>query len=273
MKPAMIIDLTKCVGCYACVQACILENIARIGGDNSISLPPNPTQFSRTRPYNVYSEKGRRRIFIQCVQCSSPPCVHVCPTGASYTSPEGVVLLDSSTCIRCGLCIDACPYGVRTRLLEDFPGELRHEHALKTAIPDKCTFCYHRSGIEGGWVPACVEACSFEARLFGDLDNLNDPLTRIVRSGLAAQPRVEFNTEPKVYYIPRRGALELVKYPAQATSTVEFNIWSSLKTSLIQPLALLGMLAAIILGAVHIIRERGKRGGGRGEQAKDFKMG
>lgn len=272
MKLAMIIDLTRCVGCYACVQACIIENIARIEENYSLSLPSRPAQFARTRPHIIYSELNRRRVFTQCMQCENPPCVHVCPTGASYTSTEGVVLINSDICIRCGLCIDACPYGVRTRLLEDFPGSLRHEHALKTAIPDKCTFCYHRKNDGRIWTPACVEACSFGARLFGDLVDPSDPLTRIVKSGLAVQPRAELDTNPKVYYVPRRGAFELVKYPAQSTSTTEFNLWSSIKNSLVQPLAVIGMLAALVLGAVHIVRERWRKGGHGERTAEDSKM-
>ncbi|MEM2334446.1 MAG: 4Fe-4S dicluster domain-containing protein [Candidatus Caldarchaeum sp.] len=268
MKPAMVIDLNRCVGCYACVEACITENIARINPDNSLSLPKNPPKYARTRPYTVLSETNRRRVFIQCLHCEDPPCVHVCPTGASYRSPEGVVLLNDAICIKCGLCIDACPYGVRVRLLEDFPGKLIHEHSLKTAIPDKCTFCYHRKNGDGLWSPACVDACSFDARLFGDLDNPDDPVTRLVRSGLAVQPRAEFKTNPKLYYIPRKGAFELVKYPAQTTSTSEFNLWTNLKNSLLQPLTQLGMVAAVVLGSIHIIREMRRRGGKHAEGKK-----
>ncbi|MCS6785105.1 MAG: 4Fe-4S dicluster domain-containing protein [Candidatus Caldarchaeum sp.] len=272
MKPAMIIDLNRCVGCYACVEACITENIARIKNDFSLSLPPNPPQYARTRPHTITSETNRRRVFIQCLHCENPPCVYVCPTGASYRSPEGVVLLNDSTCIRCGLCIDACPYGVRTRLLEDFPGQLLHQHALKTGIPDKCTFCYHKKTEDKIWSPACVDACSFEARLFGDLDDPQDPVSRLVRSGLAVQPRTEFKTEPKVYYVPRKGAFELVKYPAQTTSATEFRLWYTLKNSLLQPVIQMGMLAAVVLGAVHIIRERMKKGGGHGEKHEADKV-
>lgn len=272
MKPAMVIDLNRCVGCYACVEACITENIARIKEDLSLSLPEEPARFSRTRPRTIYSSKNRRRVFEQCVQCEDPPCVHVCPTGASYVSPEGVVLLEDTLCIKCGLCIDACPYGVRTRLLENFDGQLMHAHALKTAIPDKCTFCYHRKTSEGVlWSTACVDACSFGARLFGDLDNPNDHVTAIVKSGLAVQPRAEFRTSPKVFYVPRRGAFELVNYPAQTTSTTEFKLWYSLKNSILQPVALAGMLAALVLGTVHIVRER-KKGGKIGKKSDTGKV-
>lgn len=267
VRPVMVIDLTRCVGCYACVEACITENVARIREDYSLSLPRDPVRYARTRPRTISLMTSRRRVFEQCLHCDDPPCVHVCPTGASYTSPEGVVLLESSLCIMCGLCIDACPYGVRTRLMEDFPGRLLHPHSLKTRIPDKCTFCYHRREGDGIWSPACVDACSFGARMFGDLEDPRDPVSKLILSGVAVPPRPELETEPKLYYVPRKGSFELVKYPAQATSTSEFRIWYSLKNSLLRPAALAGMAAAVLLGAIHMLRERRRRGiGERGEE-------
>ncbi|MEM1948087.1 MAG: 4Fe-4S dicluster domain-containing protein [Candidatus Caldarchaeum sp.] len=260
MKPAMIIDLDKCVGCYACVVECMVENIGRRLEDGTLSLPERPTDYSRTRPATVTSYVGdEKRVFIQCLHCDNPPCVYACPTGASYVSPEGVVLLDSSKCIRCGLCIDACPYSVRTRLMEEFAGTIQHEHALKIGIPDKCTFCYHRKNGEGLWTPACVEVCSFDARLFGDLEDPKDEVHRIVMSGLAVPPRDDFGTKPKLFYIPRKGGYELVRYPVRREDQgITFTLWSNLKEMVVKPLTVMAMLGAVVLGTIHIIRERRK---------------
>ncbi len=262
MRPAMVIDLNRCVGCYACVVGCIVENIARRKPDGTFILPEEPVRYARTRPYHVSTAAGEKRVFVQCLHCENPPCVYACPTGASHVSPEGVVLLDSSKCIRCGLCIDACPYGVRTRLMEGFDGELQHVHALKVGIPDKCTFCYHRKKGDGLWVPACVEACSFGARIFGDLDDPGDPVSKLVADGLAVPPRDEFGTRPKLFYVPRKGAYEMVRYPSRGGDQgVSFEAWSWLKNLVVKPLAEAAMAAAVILGVIHIIRERrGKHG-------------
>ncbi|MCS6785247.1 MAG: 4Fe-4S dicluster domain-containing protein [Candidatus Caldarchaeum sp.] len=260
MKLAMVVDLNKCVGCYACVVECMVENIARRLPDGTLSLPDQPTNYARTRPYRVLTYAGdEKRVFIQCLHCEQPPCVYACPTGASFVSPEKVVLLDESKCIRCGLCIDACPYGVRTRLLTDYPGEVLHEHALKIGIPDKCTFCYHRNTGSGLWTPACVKACSFGARLFGDLDNPKDEVTRLVTSGLAVPPRDDLGTKPKLFYIPRKGAYEMVRYPIRGEDQgITYTMWSMMKDSLVKPLSVLAMVGATVLGIVHIIRERKK---------------
>lgn len=260
MKPAMIIDLNRCVGCYACVVECLVENTAKRLPDGTLSLPDRPTDYARTKPYRVVTYAGdEKRVFIQCLHCEDPPCVTACPTGASYVSPEKVVLLDETKCIRCGLCIDACPYGVRTRLLTDYPGETMHEQALKIGIPDKCTFCYHRKNGDQLWTPACVESCSFGARLFGDLDNPEDQVTKLVTSGAVVPPRDDLGTRPKLFYAPRRGAYEMVRYPIRGEDQgISYAFWGRVKESVVKPLSVAVMLGAAALGVVHIIRERKK---------------
>ena len=120
-----------------------------------------------------------------CNHCDNPPCVQVCPVGATFKSQDGVVLVDKDYCIGCRYCIQACPYGAR--YLDP-----------RTATADKCTFCYHR--ITKGLLPACVEACPTGARVFGELKTLASPLRRMMRMSKLTVLKPSLNTEPKVFY-------------------------------------------------------------------------
>jgi Fe-S-cluster-containing dehydrogenase component len=121
-----------------------------------------------------------------CNQCENPPCVQVCPVGATYQTEDGVVLVDRKWCIGCGYCIMACPYGVR------------FFHPVYK-VADKCNFCYHR--ISQGMKPACVEACPFGARLIGDLNNPDDPVTRYIMTQRVGVLKEDYGTKPQVYYV------------------------------------------------------------------------
>jgi Fe-S-cluster-containing dehydrogenase component len=120
-----------------------------------------------------------------CNQCENPPCVQVCPVGATFRTPDGVVLVDREYCIGCRYCIQACPYGARY---------LHPEY--HTA--DKCTFCYHR--LVKGLLPACVEACCTGARIFGEVETRTSPLVRFVRFNDIRVLKPDLNTKPKVFY-------------------------------------------------------------------------
>lgn len=258
MKPAMVIDLNRCIGCRACVAACLLENATTFNGGPVLDL--NAAKYSRTVPVMVGTQDFLRRVFRQCVQCDSPPCAAVCPTGATFRTEEGVVLVNRELCIGCGLCGDACPYGVI-----NFPvagaRKPSHRYAVRRGVPDRCTFCYHRRTEDGKlWTPACVEACAFGARVFGDLDDPNNEVSRLVRAGVAIGPRPDFQTSPKLFFVPRKGGYELVNYPTRGEYSFGLagRDWSLLKESLVRPLAELAMAAAVVLGLVHIVREARK---------------
>jgi Fe-S-cluster-containing dehydrogenase component len=196
----MGIQVDKCIGCGRCVEACKVENdvprepfyfrtwVERyvVDGDGEVRVD-SPEGGIRGFPPDGEEGEALRAFFIPklCNQCDNPPCVQVCPVGATFITEDGVVLVDADYCIGCRYCIQACPYGARYL-----------DPRSKTA--DKCTFCYHR--ITKGLQPACVEVCPTEARVFGDLRSLASPLRRMMRMSALQVLKPALNTEPKVYY-------------------------------------------------------------------------
>jgi len=196
---AMGVDPASCIGCGRCAEACKVENdvprepfyfrtwieryIIEAEGDTVVTSPDGGIAG-----FPLGKETGIVRTFFVpklCNQCASPPCVQVCPVGATFTSQDGVVLVDESYCIGCRYCIQACPYGARFL------------HPV-TRVAEKCTFCYHR--LVKGLVPACVEICPTQARIFGDLKERSSPLSRFLRVHEIQRLKPNLNTEPKVYY-------------------------------------------------------------------------
>jgi len=130
-----------------------------------------------------------------CNHCERPPCVQVCPVGATYRTVDGIVLVDEKYCIGCRYCIQACPYGARYL----YPPDGKVESRRNTA--DKCTFCYHR--ITKRLKPACVEVCPTQARRMFDVknDKQREELLRIVESNTVRVLKPEQGTKPRVFYI------------------------------------------------------------------------
>lgn len=196
----MGIDIDKCIGCGRCMQACKTENdvpaepyffrtwVERyvIKTDKSVNV--NTISMTVGEQTEVYIEKDVLRSFFVpklCNQCDNPPCVQVCPVGATFKTDDGVVLMDTKRCIGCRYCIQACPYGAR------------YLHPVRK-VADKCNFCYHR--IVKGLLPACVEVCPKQARLFGDMKSIASPLGRFMRMNKIHVLKPGLNTDPKVYY-------------------------------------------------------------------------
>ena len=172
----MLIDLSLCIGCNACAVACKQEN--------GVPL----TKFNTwVESWDVGTGEQARRANQPklCNHCADAPCVKVCPTGASYRTEDGVVLVDSEKCIGCKYCMAACPYGARIQI-------------KKTGVIEKCRFCWYEG--EPGNPPRCVGTCISGARLFGDLD---DPQSEICQeiARTNAQPLAGDLTTAKIYYV------------------------------------------------------------------------
>jgi Fe-S-cluster-containing dehydrogenase component len=197
----MGIEIDKCIGCSRCVEACKAENnVSRepfffrtwveryvISRDQEAFVEAINVKGKASR--EAAQEDGRvlRSFFVPklCNQCAHPPCVQVCPVGATFSTRDGVVLVDGNRCIGCRYCIQACPYGAR------------YLHP-ETKTADKCTFCYHR--VVQGLLPACVEVCPTQARVFGDLKSKASRLVRFMRMNKIHVLKPSLNTDPKVYY-------------------------------------------------------------------------
>jgi Fe-S-cluster-containing dehydrogenase component len=198
---AMGVQLDKCIGCGKCVEACKIENdvpeepfffrtwVERyiIYADGEVKVDSPEGGIDGFPPVEEDDKEILRTFFVPklCNHCDNPPCVQVCPVGATFKSQDGVVLVDSDYCIGCRYCIQACPYGARYL-----------DPRTKTA--DKCTFCYHR--ITKGLLPACVEVCPTQARIFGELGKRSTPLNRMMRRSNIQVLKPHMNTEPKVFY-------------------------------------------------------------------------
>lgn len=202
-----LVDTNRCVGCGFCVKACKLENevpynipLTRTWVERYVILKdgrtlidsPNGAREGFTDPEiqerHVNPKDIAKAFFVPklCNQCENPPCVQVCPVGATYQTPSGVVLVDREWCIGCGYCIMACPYGARF---------FHPEHH----VAEKCTFCYHR--ITQGMTTACVQACPFGARKIGNLKDMSDPVTKTILSQRVGILKDAFGTKPQVYYL------------------------------------------------------------------------
>ena len=177
-KYGMVIDTNRCIGCHGCTIACISENNVPEGYYRSW------VKIAEKGTYPITSTHFLPRL---CNQCEDAPCLNLCPTGATYrTHEDGVVHVNRDVCVGCRICVVACPYGSR------FVNPLTH-------TADKCDFCYHR--ITKDLEPACVDACTGRARIFGDL---NDPKSRVSRymEGRSTQRlRVDLDTRPKIHYV------------------------------------------------------------------------
>lgn len=174
---AMVIDTVTCVGCMDCVAACMTENSVPAGFDRDWIAYDTRGEYP-TLTMEIRSER--------CNHCANPPCVYCCPSGASHVHERGgVVLVTAKDCVGCKACIAACPYDARFIHPEGYA--------------DKCTFCIHR--VEKGLDPACVSVCPTHCMYFGDLENPNETVSRLLKSRGAHALLPAAGTEPQIWYL------------------------------------------------------------------------
>jgi Fe-S-cluster-containing dehydrogenase component len=199
---ALVIDLNVCVGCSACVTSCKEWNTSGKAGPMTDLMPygaePTGTFFNRVQTFEVGTYPNVQTVHFpkSCLHCEEPPCVPVCPTGASYKrESDGIVLVDYDKCIGCKYCSWACPYGAR-------------EFDEKQRVMKKCTLCvdriYDQTLPESERQPACVMACPAHARFFGDVHDPDSEVSQIIREQGGYQLQPEWGTRPANHYLPRR---------------------------------------------------------------------
>ena len=209
-KWGMIVDVRKCVGCGTCKQVC----------DDANKVPPGATWRRLAERQPEKNSKGLP-VFVtmSCMHCSDPPCLEVCPTGATYKRPDGIVAINYELCIGCGSCIVACPYLARSLASEDkiaFEDFRTPQHAGGKAfdrigVCTKCDFCLPRvdaglsQGLQPGKdpeaTPLCVRFCIAEALYFGDLNDPDSTVSELIRGNNTVRLQENLETGPSVYYI------------------------------------------------------------------------
>jgi len=196
----MVIDLSRCIGCNTCTVACKIKN----------ATPPG-VQWCRvlSREVGKYPDVRVTNMFMRCMHCKNPPCLQACPTGAIYKRPDSIVAVDSNKCKGYRYCETACPYGALNFVKEIKPYSSEFGFTLfekvgyvghKAGVVEKCNFCMDR--VDAGLEPACVGACPTRTLQFGDLDNPNSEVSKLItrRQGFRLLPKL--GTNPAVYYLP-----------------------------------------------------------------------
>ncbi len=218
-KYGMVIDVGACIGCRRCVYACIKEN--NIGRDSNIqwirvfAMEPGTTDMDSGDLYFEEAPvKGKWYLPTQCMHCESPPCVDVCPVKATWKDPDGIVVIDYDKCIGCRYCMAACPYWARHfnwKKPEVPTAEITREGGtyglpFSTAplrpfgVVEKCTFCAHRT--RKGMHPRCVEICPMGARHFGDLNDPDSEVSKLIKTRRQAFRLKEYlGTKSQIYYV------------------------------------------------------------------------
>jgi Fe-S-cluster-containing dehydrogenase component len=208
---AMAIDLRRCLdvkGCRACIDACHrAHNVPAVPeGRHEVKWvwkEPFERTFAVEDANTITMALRGRDVPVLCNHCDNPPCVRVCPAGATWKREDGVVTVDEHRCIGCRYCMAACPYGSRSFNWVDPRPFVLHptsEYPARTrGVVEKCNLCEERLG--SGRLPACVEACADRALLFGDVSDPTSDVRKVLAERYAIRRKPELGTRPQVYYL------------------------------------------------------------------------
>jgi tetrathionate reductase subunit B len=193
----MLIDTNKCAdGCTACVEACNTEN-----GLGSVHGPETDAQWIRKVKLRHKSTGRVTSLPLMCQHCENPPCVDVCPTGASFKRVDGIVLVDKHICIGCRYCMMACPYKARSFIHETLTDQVPDVPRGKGTV-ESCTLCVHKID-RGDGTTACAEACAQEghrAILFGDLKDPESEVSQELQRHASTELRADLGLNTGVRY-------------------------------------------------------------------------
>jgi molybdopterin-containing oxidoreductase family iron-sulfur binding subunit len=212
---AMVINLGRCIGCRRCVYACMEENNTSRNPQiqyirvlkmkkGSVNLETGDHNY----PADESADPDYYYMPVQCHQCRKPPCVEVCPVGATWKEKDGIVVVDYNWCIGCRYCEAACPYHARRfnwAKPHISPDELNPDMAYLsnrpryTNVMEKCTFCLQRT--RKGRYTACVEVCPTGSRKFGNLRDPNSEVRKIIEKERVFVLKEELGTIPQLYYV------------------------------------------------------------------------
>lgn len=201
-KLGIAINKTRCIGCQTCAHACKMQNNV-----------PSGMRWNRVLTEGCDVEDGalgefpnlsRGYLPVACQHCENPACLRVCPTGATYKDDKGRVEIDYEKCIGCRMCMAACPYNARVFNWNepvrdpDFNYGDKDVPVRGKGVVEKCTLCKERT--DRGDIPMCVRVCPGRARVYGDLDDPESEISKVVRENHAYQLLEEFGTRPQLRY-------------------------------------------------------------------------
>lgn len=218
----MVVDLNRCVGCQTCTISCKHVN----------DTPPG-VQWRRVIDveHGTFPDVQREFLVTGCQHCAEPPCVPVCPSGATKQRADGLVTMDYDLCIGCAYCAVACPYQARTIVHDqrwfygrETPQEVKVEHEERLGVAQKCTFCVERvdEGLEAGYVPgldldytpACSASCIASAIHFGDFNDSRSNVSQLLAENAAFQMHAHLGTDPQIKYLYETPAVPGRENPA-----------------------------------------------------------